>query len=39
MHILGSTLKEIAYEKAGIIKEQVPVIIGAIEPEAKKSNQ
>ncbi|GAF16061.1 LOW QUALITY PROTEIN: dihydrofolate synthase [Bacillus sp. JCM 19046] len=36
MHILGSTLKEIAYEKAGIIKEQVPVIIGAIEPEAKK---
>jgi dihydrofolate synthase / folylpolyglutamate synthase len=33
-HILGDTLDEIAFEKAGIIKEGVPVVIG---PKAKFS--
>jgi len=28
MHLLGDTLKKIAAEKAGIIKEHVPVVIG-----------
>ncbi|RNC85769.1 MAG: hypothetical protein ED557_03060 [Balneola sp.] len=32
--ILGSSLKEIALEKAGIIKEGVPVVIGNIKGEA-----
>ena len=27
-HVLGNTLSEIAFEKAGIIKENVPVVIG-----------
>ncbi len=31
---LGSTLVEIAAEKAGIIKEGVPVVLGAIPPQA-----
>jgi dihydrofolate synthase/folylpolyglutamate synthase len=31
---LGSTLREIALEKAGIIKPGVPVVVGALEPEA-----
>lgn len=31
---LGDTTKEIAYHKAGIIKEHVPVIVGRIDPEA-----
>ncbi|MFX3624042.1 MAG: folylpolyglutamate synthase/dihydrofolate synthase family protein [Ectobacillus sp.] len=35
MHILGETLAEIAAEKAGIIKPGVPVISGAVQPEAK----
>jgi len=30
--ILGKTLEEIAYEKAGIIKENVPVVIGSDTP-------
>ena len=30
---LGNTLKDIAREKAGIIKENVPVVIGEIQPE------
>jgi dihydrofolate synthase / folylpolyglutamate synthase len=30
---LGSTLREIALEKAGIIKEGVPVVTGAADPE------
>ncbi|MDM5190160.1 folylpolyglutamate synthase/dihydrofolate synthase family protein [Bacillus sp. DX4.1] len=34
MHILGDTLAEIAYEKAGIIKSGVPVITGVQEQEA-----
>jgi dihydrofolate synthase/folylpolyglutamate synthase len=31
---LGSTLREIAIEKAGIIKPGVPVVVGELEPEA-----
>ncbi len=34
-NILGSTLPEIAYEKAGIIKENVPVVIGEQQEEIK----
>ncbi|HEK9103401.1 bifunctional folylpolyglutamate synthase/dihydrofolate synthase [Bacillus pfraonensis] len=34
MHILGNTLAEIAYEKAGIIKSGVPVITGVQDEEA-----
>ncbi|MDH2879400.1 bifunctional folylpolyglutamate synthase/dihydrofolate synthase [Bacillus cytotoxicus] len=34
MHILGNTLAEIAYEKAGIIKSGVPVITGVQDGEA-----
>ena len=33
-HILGNTLAEIAFEKAGIIKPGRPVIVGALHPEA-----
>lgn len=33
MNLLGNTLEEIAGEKAGIIKEQIPVIIGETLPE------
>lgn len=33
---LGDTLAEIAAEKAGIIKEGVPVVSGAVAPEAAK---
>ena len=32
--ILGSTLKEIAHEKAGIIKPGKPVVVGEMPPEA-----
>lgn len=32
--ILGDTLEKIAYQKAGIIKETIPVVTGKIEPEA-----
>ncbi len=31
---LGTTLREIALEKAGIIKPGVPVVVGALDPEA-----
>ncbi|MBO8160238.1 MAG: bifunctional folylpolyglutamate synthase/dihydrofolate synthase [Thermosipho sp. (in: Bacteria)] len=34
--ILGHTLQEIAFEKAGIIKENTPVVIGNIPEQAKK---
>jgi dihydrofolate synthase/folylpolyglutamate synthase len=34
MHILGGTLAEIAWEKAGIIKQGVPVVTGPLAPEA-----
>jgi len=33
---LGETLEEIAGEKAGIIKEKVPVVSGAVHPDAAK---
>ena len=33
---LGSTLPEIATEKAGIIKRHVPVIVGELHPETKE---
>jgi dihydrofolate synthase/folylpolyglutamate synthase len=35
MDILGDTLSKIAYEKAGIIKPNVPVVIGETFPETK----
>ena len=31
---LGSTLAEIAFEKAGIIKSGVPVVVGPVDPES-----
>lgn len=34
--ILGNTIEAIAFEKAGIIKENTPVIIGESVPESKK---
>jgi dihydrofolate synthase/folylpolyglutamate synthase len=34
-NLLGNTLELIAYEKAGIIKENTPVIIGAYLPQTK----
>ncbi|GHP12599.1 bifunctional folylpolyglutamate synthase/dihydrofolate synthase [Lentilactobacillus fungorum] len=33
MHILGNTLPKIAYQKAGIIKPGVPVVVGRIDSE------
>jgi dihydrofolate synthase/folylpolyglutamate synthase len=35
MNILGDTLEEIAFEKAGIIKQDVPVVIGESLPQTK----
>ncbi|GEN55984.1 tetrahydrofolate synthase [Halolactibacillus alkaliphilus] len=35
MQFLGTTLEDIAKQKAGIIKEEVPVIIGDVTEEAK----
>lgn len=35
MNMLGNTLQEIAGEKAGIIKENIPVVIGETVPETK----
>ncbi len=32
MNILGNTLEEIAFEKAGIIKKNIPVVIGETNP-------
>ena len=34
---LGNTLREIAIEKAGIIKPGVPVVLGPLEPEASEA--
>ena len=34
--ILGESLSEIAAEKAGIIKQKVPVVIGKLPPEARR---
>ena len=36
MNILGDSLEKIAFEKAGIIKQNVPVIIGDVLPETEK---
>lgn len=36
MNLLGNTLEDIAYEKAGIIKENIPVVIGEFVTETKK---
>ncbi len=35
MNMLGDSLEKIAYEKAGIIKENIPVVIGEVLPETK----
>ncbi len=35
MNILGDSLEKIAGEKAGIIKKQIPVVIGEVLPETK----
>lgn len=35
VNILGNTLKKIAYEKAGIIKKNTPVLIGLMKPEPR----
>src|SRR6266498_4559063 len=35
MNILGDTLEKIAFEKAGIIKPNIPVVIGETMPETK----
>lgn len=34
--ILGNSLKEIAFEKAGIIKKNIPVVIGEYHPDTSK---
>ncbi len=36
MNILGDTLQKIAFEKAGIIKKNVPVVIGEYQTETKE---
>lgn len=36
MNILGNTLEEITYEKAGIIKQNIPVVIGETSNETKE---
>lgn len=36
---LGETLREIAREKAGIIKPRVPVVLGPLDPEADRAIQ
>jgi dihydrofolate synthase/folylpolyglutamate synthase len=35
MEILGNTLSKIAYEKAGIIKDKIPVVVGETNSETK----
>jgi dihydrofolate synthase/folylpolyglutamate synthase len=35
MNILGDTLQKIAFEKAGIIKQKIPAVIGEVLPETK----
>lgn len=37
MEILGDTLEKIAFQKAGIIKETIPVVIAPQEPEAMQA--
>jgi dihydrofolate synthase / folylpolyglutamate synthase len=36
MQFLGDTIEQISYEKAGIIKQGVPVVSGVSQPEARK---
>jgi dihydrofolate synthase/folylpolyglutamate synthase len=36
MNMLGDTLEKIAFEKAGIIKKGIPVVIGEVIPETKQ---
>src|SRR5258706_499334 len=36
MNLLGDTLEKIAFEKAGIIKNKIPVVVGEILPETLK---
>lgn len=36
MNILGNTIEEIAFEKAGIIKNNIPVVIGETTPSTEK---
>lgn len=36
MNMLGNTLEKIAFEKAGIIKKNTPVVIGEDHPETRK---
>src|SRR3954464_7998271 len=36
MNILGDSLEKIAYEKAGIVKENIPVIVGEVLSETEK---
>lgn len=36
-HILGNTLEKIAYEKSGIIKQNIPVFIGILSTEATQT--
>jgi dihydrofolate synthase/folylpolyglutamate synthase len=36
MNLLGNTIEEIALEKAGIIKEGIPIVIGEFTAETKK---
>ena len=35
MNVLGDSLEKIAYEKGGIIKDQVPVVVGETSPDTK----
>ncbi len=35
-NVLGNTLKKIAFEKAGIIKKDRPVLVGAMKPEPRR---
>lgn len=35
-NLLGNTIEEIATQKAGIIKDEVPVVIGETQPETEK---
>ena len=35
MNILGDSLEQIAYEKAGIIKQNIPVVVGDVLPETE----
>ena len=35
-HLLGNTIEKIAFEKAGIIKKNIPVVIGETDAKTKK---